>query len=286
MEVVRTYKETHVHAVGWIVFISQIIDTTGVTWELMFNWLTFVGFRLEIFSKSLTTIYFLPLILTGSDPGEIRRPSRPEHRRRQRSCQSPIRRQWTWGVHLKGKTLKELLNSLFSSFVFLRLLRSIFMSPFPRLISSPGDSSRFSVSKWTACWGPNIRSEHHRLAPCHTPGSCASPAGQQAGDPYVSTERPFTAWDAGEAVNSDKYTRTNADITWVNAHLTAPDELSVYLRRKLWSRSSPGRSLASVFVEGPRVTQETPLTPQMKASSSLRFLKLPYVLCHTPPFCN
>lgn len=37
MEVVRAYKETYVHAVGWIVFISQIIDTTGVTWELMFN---------------------------------------------------------------------------------------------------------------------------------------------------------------------------------------------------------------------------------------------------------
>lgn len=89
--------------------------------------------------------------------------------------------------------------------------RFVSHSPWPT--SPPGDSSRSSMSKWTACWGPNIRSELHRSASCHTPGSCASAAGQQAGDPYVSTEGPFAAWDAGEAINTDKYTYANVVIT-------------------------------------------------------------------------
>lgn len=52
--------------------------------------------RLQIFLK--------PLIQTGSDPGEVRWPSWPEHRGWQRSCQPSIRRQRTRSVHLEGKT--------------------------------------------------------------------------------------------------------------------------------------------------------------------------------------
>lgn len=51
-------------------FIRQIIDVDMTV-------------RLEIFSKSLATTHFLPLILTGSEPGKVRWPSRPEHRGRQ-----------------------------------------------------------------------------------------------------------------------------------------------------------------------------------------------------------
>lgn len=129
------------------------------------------------------------LILTGSYPGEVWRPSRPEYCRRQRPCQPPFWYQWTWGVHLKGITVKQVYSYTFICWICC-------MTPWLHLISS-GDSSWVGKSMWAPCWRPDIRGEQHWPATCHTPGSCAGLAGQQAGDPYVGTAGPFTAGNAG-----------------------------------------------------------------------------------------
>ena len=65
---------------------------------------------------------------------------------------------------------------------------------------------------------------------------------------------------------------TWADLAMLAKNLTVPflNKLQLCRYRKLWSRSSQGRNLASAFVEGQRVMQEILLTTQMKASSSLR----------------
>lgn len=75
---------------------------------------------------------------------------------------------------------------------------TMFPPTFSCPISSSGDPARSGMSKWTACRRQNIGGEYHRPASCHTPGSCARTAVQQAGDPNVSAEGPFTTWDAGE----------------------------------------------------------------------------------------
>lgn len=104
-------------------------------------------------------------------------------------------------------------------------------------VSLPGDSSRPRVPKRTTRRGPNIRGERHRPASRHTPGSRASPAGQQAGDPYAGTEGPFTAWDAGEAVDSNKRL-----LMQENAHFALPDEQRVSLQ-DIMIQKQPGEKL-------------------------------------------
>lgn len=126
------------------------------------------------------------LMPTGSDPDEVRWSSRPEHRRRQRPCQSPLRNQWTRGFHLKGIVL------LFHVLLLLFISSTVTLS-----CAVSGYSSWLGMSEWPACWRPDIRGELHWPASCHTSRSCTSPACQQAGDLYVSAQGPFTTGDAG-----------------------------------------------------------------------------------------